>query len=78
MAEIDLPLLIIHGEADPLNSVEGSRALYAAVSSEDKTLLVYPDVLHEPHNDLGHEQVASDIIAWLDRVIGADGTSAGG
>ena len=77
MAEIDLPLLIIHGEADPLNSVEGSRALYGAVSSEDKTLRVYPDVLHEPHNDLGHEQVACDIVAWLDRVVGASGTSAG-
>jgi len=70
MGAIDLPLLVIHGEADPLNSVEGSRALYDAASSRDKTLQVYPGVLHEPHNDLGHEQVAADIVEWLDRVTG--------
>ena len=78
MATIDLPLLIIHGEADPLNWVEGSRALYDAASSQDKTLHVYPEALHEPHNDLGHEQVASDIIAWLDRVTGAAGSRPAG
>lgn len=70
MASIDIPLLVLHGEADQLNMVEGSRVLVETVTCTDKTLHVYPDVCHEPHNDLGHEQVASDIKTWLARLIG--------
>jgi alpha-beta hydrolase superfamily lysophospholipase len=65
MAAIDLPLLVLHGGADPLNRPEGARALFETVSSPDKTLRVYPGVCHEPHNDLGHEQVAGDVKDWL-------------
>jgi alpha-beta hydrolase superfamily lysophospholipase len=65
MAGIDLPLLVIHGGADQLNCPEGAKALFEAVASADKTLRVYPDVYHEPHNDLGHEQVAADVKEWL-------------
>ena len=65
MAGIDLPLLVIHGGADQLNRPEGAKALFAAVASADKTLRIYPGVYHEPHNDLGHEQVASDIKDWM-------------
>jgi len=73
LSAIDLPLLIVHGEADPLNAVEGARLVFDAVSSADKELRVYPGAKHEPHNDFGHEQVASDIVAWLDRVVGERG-----
>jgi alpha-beta hydrolase superfamily lysophospholipase len=76
MAEIDLPLLIVHGGADPLNMPSGAQALYDTVASADKTLKVYPGVLHEPHNDLGHEQLAADVIAWLDRLTGAATSAA--
>jgi alpha-beta hydrolase superfamily lysophospholipase len=65
MANIDLPLLVLHGGADPLNHPGGARALFETVSSPDKTLRIYPSVHHEPHNDLGHEQVASDVKEWL-------------
>ena len=65
MATIDLPLLVLHGGADPLNLPAGARALFAAAPAADKTLRIYPDVLHEPHNDLGHEQVAADVEEWL-------------
>jgi len=67
LGRIDRPLLVIHGEADPLNMATGARALYEACPNPDKTLRVYPGVLHEPHNDLGHRQVAADISEWLDR-----------
>lgn len=67
LGRVDRPLLVIHGEADPLNMVAGARALYDASPHPDKTLRLYPGVLHEPHNDLGHEQVAADIRQWLDR-----------
>jgi alpha-beta hydrolase superfamily lysophospholipase len=65
MGSIDLPLLAVHGGADPLNRPEGAQELIDAVPNADKTLHVYPDVRHEPHNDLGHEQVAADISEWV-------------
>jgi len=68
MAGIDLPLLVVHGEDDPLNLLAGARALYEAVPGADKTIRVYPGVLHEPHNDVGHEQLAADITAWLEHL----------
>jgi alpha-beta hydrolase superfamily lysophospholipase len=68
MADIDLPLLVLHGGADRLNLPEGAQELFETVSSPDKTLRIYPDVHHEPHNDLGHEQVAADVKEWLDHL----------
>jgi len=65
MAAIDLPLLVLHGGADPLNRPAGAQALFDTVSSADRTLRIYPGVCHEPHNDLGHEQVAADVKEWL-------------
>jgi alpha-beta hydrolase superfamily lysophospholipase len=71
-ARIDVPLLIIHGEADPLNMVAGAHALYAAVRRPDKTLHVYPGARHEVHNDFGHEAVAADIKEWLAHLVNAE------
>lgn len=68
---IDVPLLVVHGEADPLNLVCGARTLYETVPHRDKTLRIYPGVHHEPHNDLGHEQVAADVKQWLAHVAHA-------
>jgi len=70
---VALPLLVVHGEADPLNSVDGARALQEAASHPDKTLRIYSEARHEPHNDLCHEELAADVIAWLDRVTARPG-----
>ena len=68
---IDLPLLVLHGEADPLNRVDGARALFEAARNRDKTKRIYPGVVHEPHNDLGHETVAYDVREWLGHLEGS-------
>jgi len=65
MSGIDIPLLVVHGEADHLNLVAGAHSLFDAVPNADKTMRVYPGVFHEPHNDLGHEQLATDVTEWL-------------
>lgn len=65
MSDIRMPLLVVHGEADHLNLVAGAHALFDSASSDDKTLRIYPGVFHEPHNDLGHEQLAADVVEWL-------------
>ena len=35
------------------------------ISSEDKTLHVYPGGRHEPHNDLEKEEAVADISEWI-------------
>jgi alpha-beta hydrolase superfamily lysophospholipase len=65
-SEIRMPLLIVHGGADRINSAEGARELLKLASSTDKTLHVYPGGYHEPHNDLDRQTVVRDIVEWLD------------
>lgn len=69
MKRINVPLLMLHGEADPLNMVDGAYMLFAAAPHPDKTLRIYPGVRHEPHNDLDHDQIAGDIREWLAHLI---------
>jgi len=69
MSEIGLPILILHGEADPVNAVQGSKELFAGVSSKDKELHLYPGGKHEPHNDIVREQVVDDVEKWLTRQL---------
>lgn len=65
MRGVELPILVVHGEEDPLNLPSGAHELYEVVPCADKTLNVYAGAHHEPHNDIGHEKVAADIAAWV-------------
>jgi alpha-beta hydrolase superfamily lysophospholipase len=69
MSEIGLPILILHGEEDPVNAVQGSKELFSGVSSKDKELHLYPGGKHEPHNDIVREQVVDDVEKWLTRQL---------
>jgi len=65
-----LPLLLIHGGADRIINVQGSRDFAAAAragGAVDVTFIEYAGGFHEPHNDLQFEQVMTDVEAWLDR-----------
>jgi alpha-beta hydrolase superfamily lysophospholipase len=48
---ITLPLLAVHGEADRVCPIGGSRALIEQLGSRDKRLVTYPNLLHEVHNE---------------------------
>lgn len=61
-----LPLLLIHGAADPITSVSASRDFFEKITCPDKALRIYPDTLHETHNDLSRQEVLADIAQWLD------------
>ena len=63
--KIALPILIMHGTADRLVSPEGSRAMYAKVSSEDKVLKLYDGFYHEIFNEPKRERVFRDVERWL-------------
>jgi acylglycerol lipase len=64
-AELRMPFLVMYGLDDKVNPTEGSDVLMQAISSSDKSLKTYPkvyhDMLHEPERD----QIAADVIAWL-------------
>ncbi len=65
MPKICLPILIMHGTADRLSDPIGSETLYQRVSSPQKTLKLYDGFYHEIFNEPGHEQVFTDMEAWL-------------
>lgn len=69
MSEITLPILIMHGTADRLANVDGSRQLYERARSKDKTLKLYDGLYHEILNEPEKDVVLRDIVAWLDAHI---------
>jgi alpha-beta hydrolase superfamily lysophospholipase len=65
-AEIRIPLLMLLGGQDTVVDPATSREFFDRLGSEDKTLLIYPKMLHEPLNELGREQVIDDVVRWLE------------
>jgi alpha-beta hydrolase superfamily lysophospholipase len=68
-----LPVYIAAGEADPVN---GGLALltpltdrYAAAGLTDVTVRTYPDARHEILNETNRDEVISELITWIDRVV---------
>lgn len=35
----------------------------------DRTLRVYDEVLHHPHNDPERQRIFADVVAWLDQHV---------
>ena len=66
IAKIEVPVLLIHGTADQLTSIEGANLVYAQLIVSDKTLKGYEGLYHEVLNEPEKDQVIADVIAWLD------------
>jgi len=64
--EARTPILVLLGGQDPVIDPAASREFFDRLGSEDKTLLIYPKMLHEPFNELGREQVIDDTVRWLE------------
>ncbi|HYN88470.1 MAG TPA: alpha/beta hydrolase [Ardenticatenaceae bacterium] len=69
VAELTLPLLILHGEEDRLANPEGARLLYAQAGSADKTLKLWPGFWHEPLLETGRAEVVALLLSWLDERV---------
>ena len=67
--EIDLPVLFLHGGADPFNSVTGVQAYFERIPGSDKAIKIYPGSFHEPHNDKDAAQIAQDVGDWLEQHV---------
>ena len=70
-AEIDritVPLLFLHGSADPYVPYQDSLHAVERMGSTDKTLRVYPGARHELVNETNQTEVIRDLTEWIDRV----------
>ncbi len=66
---VEKPILILHGEADPICPVAGSRRFHAGLSpaiAERSRLSVYPSLRHEIWNEPEREAIWQDMLDWLD------------
>ncbi len=66
MEAVRVPLYIMHGTADRLTNLEGSRLLYSRAAAPDKTLKLYEGFYHELLNEPEKEKVMVDIAGWLE------------
>jgi len=69
LTKLTVPMLIVHGEADEIVPLEGSKLLYDTASqSTDKTLKTYPGMLHSPLCEFPdvRANVEKDILTWID------------
>src|SRR3990172_3401424 len=48
---------------------EGPRRYFEQIASTEKRLVVYPDCLHEPHNELLRDRVVRDVTRWVEQVL---------
>jgi len=63
---LTIPLLAMHGADDQITSPDGTRQFYAAASSEDKTLTIWPGMKHEIFNEVAKASVIAATGDWLD------------
>ena len=67
--ELRLPVLLVHGAADPIVDPEASRELFDRLGSQDKTLRLWPELRHEILNEPEKEQVLGLMIEWVEKRI---------
>jgi alpha-beta hydrolase superfamily lysophospholipase len=69
----DLPVYLAVGEHDPVNGqlalVHGLVQRLGQAGLSDVTLKVYEGARHEVFNETNRDEVVSDLLAWLDRVV---------
>ncbi|WP_417555496.1 alpha/beta hydrolase [Microbacterium sp.] len=70
LAAISVPVLAVHGGADPVSPFAQARAALSAVP--DLEILETVDGLHDALNDASHRSVAAGIVLWLERLRAGD------
>ncbi|CAH1784426.1 unnamed protein product [Owenia fusiformis] len=67
MADIEMPLLILHGTEDKLCNISGSKRLHEVAKSTDKTLKIYEGFYHQIHKEVGEggPMVRQEIVDWV-------------
>lgn len=69
--EFNIPLLLMHGNADPITSSEASED-FAEAAHPCTTLMLWKGGFHEICNDLQKEDAIAYLIGWLKMQTGAE------
>ena len=67
--QIERPILVLHGEADPICPAAGSRRFHAGLApaiAESSRLSVYPSLRHEIWNEPERVAIWQDMLTWLE------------
>jgi alpha-beta hydrolase superfamily lysophospholipase len=77
--DVRVPLLLLHGEDDPLCPADGSRRFHAALDDSRpwtrvSRVRVYPGLRHEILNEPEREKVLEEMNAWIVERIEEGGT----
>jgi len=70
-SEFALPLLLVHGDADPITSCDATQEFAARVPG-DCTLKIWPGLYHETHNELNRDDVVAFTLQWIRAHSGVD------
>jgi alpha-beta hydrolase superfamily lysophospholipase len=79
--EVRVPMLLLHGEADPICPVDASRSFHAQLDVPESRLRTYPGLRHEVFNEPEHESVFEDLLEWVrerEAALRATRAAAGG
>ncbi|MEU5880758.1 lysophospholipase [Spirillospora sp. NPDC047279] len=66
-----LPTLWIHGSADQLVPLDGTRTGIEAVRGSDLTEKIYPEARHEVFNETNKAEILTDVTTFIDRTLPA-------
>jgi acylglycerol lipase len=66
IAQLDLPVLALHGTEDRLAPVAGSQRLISDLPTADKTLRLYAGLAHELLNEPEQQQILTEMTIWLE------------
>jgi alpha-beta hydrolase superfamily lysophospholipase len=64
-ADVELPMLLLHGGEDPLVEARGSRDFFEGLRSSGNDLRIYADLRHEIFNEPEWETVLADLLDWV-------------
>jgi len=64
-AGVKVPMLLLHGEADPICPVEGSRRFFEQLHVTQRRLITYPGLRHEILNEPERARVLGDLVGWI-------------
>ncbi len=67
-SEFSLPLLLMHGGADKLSSIEASKEFDRKIPKKC-TFKIWDGLYHEIHNEPEREEVFKFLIDWLDKEV---------
>ena len=65
VSEWTLPILLQHGTSDPVTKPVGSEAAFERASSQDRTLELWAERLHNLLTDDGWQEPVQHIVEWI-------------